>query len=90
MIAGNGYIEGAELDGFLREFVSSVNVADVGPEVSLISSSFIVSPLCLVLASDDNEPVMMRPRRRRRRRQLSIDLFCATKREEKASRKMIL
>jgi hypothetical protein len=23
--AGNGYIEGAELDGFLREFVTSVN-----------------------------------------------------------------
>ena len=31
---GNGYIEGTELDGFLREFISSVNAADVGPEVS--------------------------------------------------------
>lgn len=31
---GNGYIEGTELDGFLREFVSSANVSDVGPEVS--------------------------------------------------------
>lgn len=32
-LPGNGYIEGTELDGFLREFVSSVNVMDVGPEV---------------------------------------------------------
>ena len=31
--AGNGYIEGSELDSFLREFVSSVNNADSGPEV---------------------------------------------------------
>lgn len=30
----NGYIEGTELDGFLREFVSSANSSDVGPEVS--------------------------------------------------------
>ena len=30
---GNGYIEDGELDGFLREFVSSVNQADCGPEV---------------------------------------------------------
>jgi len=30
---GNGYIEGSELDGFLREFISSVNTADCGPEV---------------------------------------------------------
>lgn len=33
-ISGNGYIEGTELDGFLREFVSSANITDVGPEVS--------------------------------------------------------
>ena len=32
---GNGYIEGGELDGFLREFVTSVNAEDVGPEVSI-------------------------------------------------------
>jgi hypothetical protein len=32
-VSGNGYIEGSELDGFLREFVSSVNNADCGPEV---------------------------------------------------------
>ena len=30
---GNGYIEGKELDGFLREFVASVNNTDCGPEV---------------------------------------------------------
>lgn len=30
---GNGYIEGRELDNFLREFVSSVNATDIGPEV---------------------------------------------------------
>lgn len=32
----NGYIEGTELDGFLREFVSSANSSDVSPEVSTI------------------------------------------------------
>ncbi|CAN7991283.1 unnamed protein product, partial [Ixodes hexagonus] len=30
----NGFIEGRELDNFLREFVSSVSLSDVGPEVS--------------------------------------------------------
>ena len=30
----NGYIEADELDDFLREFVSSVNSTDIGPEVS--------------------------------------------------------
>lgn len=34
-LLGNGYIEGRELDNFLREFVSSVNATDVGPEVCL-------------------------------------------------------
>ncbi|XP_076322469.1 calbindin-32-like [Tachypleus tridentatus] len=29
---GNGFIEGRELDNFLREFVSSVNVTDVSPD----------------------------------------------------------
>ncbi|GFT80211.1 calbindin-32 [Nephila pilipes] len=29
---GNGFIEGRELDKFLREFVSSVNFSDVEPE----------------------------------------------------------
>lgn len=35
-ILGNGYIEGTELDGFLREFVSSANFTDIAPEVNLI------------------------------------------------------
>jgi len=34
-LAGNGFIEGIELDGFLREFVSSVNANDANPEVRL-------------------------------------------------------
>lgn len=34
---GNGYIEGIELDGFLREFVSSANPSDAGiGEVSVL------------------------------------------------------
>ena len=33
LFPGNGYIEGKELDDFLKEFVSSVNVSDVGQEV---------------------------------------------------------
>jgi hypothetical protein len=33
---GNGYIEGTELDGFLREFVASANATDISPEVSII------------------------------------------------------
>ncbi|XP_037301731.1 calbindin-32-like [Manduca sexta] len=31
---GNGYIEGTELDGFLKEFVSSANFTDISPDVS--------------------------------------------------------
>ena len=44
---GNGYIEGSELDSFLREFVSSVNASDVNPMVGItilndvFSSSFM-------------------------------------------------
>jgi hypothetical protein len=34
-VTGNGYIEGTELDGFLKEFVSSANASDVSPEVRL-------------------------------------------------------
>ena len=33
-LSGNGFIEGSELDGFLREFVTSVNTSECGPEVS--------------------------------------------------------
>ena len=35
---GNGFIEGQELDGFLREFVTSVNTDDV--EVVEVSTTF--------------------------------------------------
>ncbi|OWR46729.1 putative Calbindin-32, partial [Danaus plexippus plexippus] len=31
----NGYIEGTELDGFLKEFVSSANFTDISPDVSI-------------------------------------------------------
>jgi hypothetical protein len=40
LISGNGYIEGTELDGFLREFVSSANATDVSPEVSRPQHTF--------------------------------------------------
>ena len=33
-LSGNGYIEGSELDSFLREFVASMNATDSG-EVSI-------------------------------------------------------
>lgn len=47
--AANGYIEGTELDGFLAEFVSSVNILDVGPEVSLTNFfTFTKMDLCLM------------------------------------------
>ena len=36
---GNGFIEGQELDGFLREFVTSVNTDDVEVSLLLVSSS---------------------------------------------------
>ena len=32
-MSGNGYIEGTELDAFLKEFVGSVTAAESGPEV---------------------------------------------------------
>ena len=43
-VVGNGFIEGAELDGFLREFVSSVNTRDVEVvEVGDSSQSIIIT-----------------------------------------------
>ena len=42
-ISGNGYIEGKELDNFLREFISSVNVLDTGPEVSSFAKISLVN-----------------------------------------------
>jgi len=51
---GNGYIEGNELDDFLREFVTSVNASDCGPEV--ISDSMLVElKECFLEAYDDNK-----------------------------------
>ncbi|KAI9555172.1 hypothetical protein GHT06_017687 [Daphnia sinensis] len=51
---GNGYIEGTELDGFLAEFVSSVNVMDVGPEV--VSDAMLAElKQCFMEAYDDNQ-----------------------------------
>ena len=39
---GNGFIEGTELDGFLREFVSSANPTEVNAEVSYCCEAFIL------------------------------------------------
>ncbi len=39
IFAGNGYIEGTELDNFLREFIASVNNVDTGPEVRFLHTS---------------------------------------------------
>lgn len=51
---GNGYIEGTELDGFLREFVSSANAADVSPEA--VSDAMLVElKQCFMEAYDDNQ-----------------------------------
>ncbi|VVC25346.1 Hypothetical protein CINCED_3A024118, partial [Cinara cedri] len=51
---GNGYIEGTELDGFLREFVSSANTADVSPEA--VSDAMLVElKQCFMEAYDDNQ-----------------------------------
>lgn len=51
---GNGYIEGTELDGFLREFVSSANPADIGPEA--VSDAMLEElKACFMEAYDDNQ-----------------------------------
>jgi len=51
---GNGYIEGTELDDFLREFVTSVNASDCGPEV--VSDSMLGElKQCFLEAYDDNK-----------------------------------
>jgi hypothetical protein len=52
-VTANGYIEGTELDGFLAEFVSSVNIMDVGPEVSLFFL-FFLHPQMFVNVRDDS------------------------------------
>ncbi|XP_041971904.1 calbindin-32 isoform X2 [Aricia agestis] len=51
---GNGYIEGTELDGFLREFVSSANCTDINPEA--VSDEMLVElKACFMEAYDDNQ-----------------------------------
>nr|XP_018896479.1 PREDICTED: calbindin-32 isoform X1 [Bemisia tabaci] len=51
---GNGYIEGTELDGFLREFVSSAISSEVSPEA--VSDAMLVELMkCFMEAYDDNE-----------------------------------
>ncbi|XP_073988354.1 calbindin 53E isoform X3 [Rhodnius prolixus] len=51
---GNGYIEGTELDGFLREFVSSANAQDIGPEA--VSDAMLEElKACFMEAYDDNQ-----------------------------------
>lgn len=51
---GNGYIEGTELDGFLREFVSSANPDEIGPEA--VSDAMLVElKQCFMEAYDDNQ-----------------------------------
>ena len=53
-MTGNGYIEGNELDGFLREFVESVNNVDSGPEV--VSDAMMTElKQCFLEAYDDNK-----------------------------------
>ncbi|KAH0813647.1 hypothetical protein GEV33_009143 [Tenebrio molitor] len=53
-VTSNGYIEGTELDGFLREFVSSANATDVGPEA--VSDDMLVElKACFMEAYDDNQ-----------------------------------
>ncbi|KAH9416871.1 Calbindin-32 [Dermatophagoides pteronyssinus] len=51
---GNGYIEGRELDNFLREFVSSVNASDVGAEV-VTDSMFAELKECFMESFDVNK-----------------------------------
>ncbi|KAE8748437.1 hypothetical protein FOCC_FOCC004869 [Frankliniella occidentalis] len=53
-VAGNGYIEGTELDGFLREFVSSANATDVSPE-AMSDAMLLELKQCFMEAYDDNQ-----------------------------------
>ncbi|XP_026728302.1 calbindin-32 isoform X2 [Trichoplusia ni] len=51
---GNGYIEGNELDGFLKEFVSSANFTDISPDA--VSDEMLVElKACFMEAYDDNQ-----------------------------------
>ncbi|GBP36112.1 Calbindin-32 [Eumeta japonica] len=55
LFTGNGYIEGTELDGFLREFVSSANCTDVSPESGKGKSSCSSAD---VERTDDDRPAV--------------------------------
>lgn len=51
---GNGYIEGTELDAFLKEFVGSVTASESGPEV--VSDAMLAElKECFLEAYDDNQ-----------------------------------
>ncbi|CAO1387872.1 unnamed protein product [Diamesa hyperborea] len=52
---GNGYIEGIELDGFLREFVSSANPSDAGIGEALTDEMLMELKSCFLEAYDDNQ-----------------------------------
>ncbi|XP_074645406.1 calbindin-32-like isoform X2 [Tubulanus polymorphus] len=51
---GNGYIEGSELDNFLREFVSSVTSTEVGPE-TISDAALVELREAFMDAFDDNQ-----------------------------------
>ncbi|XP_037941518.1 calbindin-32 [Teleopsis dalmanni] len=51
---GNGYIEGTELDGFLREFVASANATDISPE-AVTDTMLGELKSCFMEAYDDNQ-----------------------------------
>lgn len=62
--AANGFIEGSELDGFLREFVSSVNAADVGPEVMFHQALLVcvsIHSTCFTLLKSTCDVAQIRP-----------------------------
>ena len=58
-LSGNGFIEGSELDGFLREFVTSVNTSECGPEVSEHKGSEILQSFSPTLNRKYAGPKMM-------------------------------
>lgn len=55
---GNGFIEGRELDDFLREFVSSVSLTDVGPEVSKLLLLLLKNVKVTVHRCDQNRSLV--------------------------------
>lgn len=51
---GNGYIEGTELDGFLKEFVASAQATDIGPE-DFSDNTLTQLKSCFMEAYDENQ-----------------------------------